>query len=74
MSLSRRVLRLERLAGSITNPEKPRECLVIAHPRRDASPEDIAKYEAERDAALARGAMVIELVGVVPNHIDGHGD
>ncbi len=66
IAIQRRLERLEYLVNQVANPEGPREMILLAVPPDDASSEAKAAFEAQCQAAAARGASVIGLVGVRP--------
>lgn len=68
LTLQRRLDRLEHLVNQVANPEGPREMVLLAVPPDDASSEAKAAFEAQSQAAAARGASVIGLVGVRPSN------
>lgn len=71
-ALQRRFVRLEQMVDRVAKPEVFRETVLLAAPAADASSEVKAKFEADKREAMARGCMVIELVGVRPGRIRSH--
>jgi hypothetical protein len=63
-TLKRRMGQLEQVVQRASEPEKRRNSVLLAQPAPEASAETQAKFQADKDAAIKRGDMVILLVGL----------
>lgn len=61
-ALERRIKHLEKLVDQVTTPEVFREAVLFGTPAPGAAAKAREKFEADKSAAIQRGAFVIVLV------------
>lgn len=68
-ALERRVRKLEGLVNQVATPEVFREVVLLAAPLPGASSDQAKKFEADKQAAIDRGAAVIVLRPLQPEPV-----
>ena len=75
ITLQRRLRQAEQAIDQLANPKKPTEVVLLGQPAPGDSPEVVSKFEAEKAAALERGAFLIVLTPLqpLPRQVEGAG-
>lgn len=66
-ALERRVKKLEGLVNQVATPEVLREVVLMASPELRGTAAEIKAFEAEKRAAIDRGAFIIVLRPLLPD-------